>query len=100
MLLSSLQMIQEPNFIAVTVTFLLLLTVLRYWTFFAFLKSSMIVSQKGLPSLALPLNKEKEPFPILFDAMINWLSLLKRQHTFTDEDASISWSNETSIDFY
>lgn len=93
MLLSTLQIFQEPDFIAMTVTFLLVLTLLRYWTVISFLKPSMTVGQGFFPAIELPLNKEKETFPILLDSLIVWLSLLKRQHTFTDEDASISFSN-------
>ncbi len=92
-MISILQILLEPEFISLTVTFLLMLTIFSYWSAITLLKPKMV-----LPADATCLKPVKTLLRAHFvrtspNFIINWLAITKKCSAITDDEDSFSFSN-------
>lgn len=92
-MISILQLLLEPEFISLTVTFLLMLTIFSYWSAITLLKPKMV-----LPADAICLKPVKITLRAHFyrsspNFIINWLAINMKCSAITDDEDSFSFSN-------
>lgn len=92
-MISILQILLEPEFISLTVTFLLMLTIFSYWSAITLLKPKMV-----LPADAICLKRSKLSLKARFhraspNFIINWLAVTMKCSAITDDEDSFSFSN-------
>ncbi|HAO5757737.1 TPA: hypothetical protein IP900_002091 [Listeria monocytogenes] len=88
-MISILQILLEPEFISLTVTFLLMLTIFSYWS----LKPKMVLPADAICLKQVKISLRAQIYVTSPNFVINWLAITRKCSAITDDEDSFSFSN-------
>ncbi|MBC1979979.1 hypothetical protein HCA57_02240 [Listeria welshimeri] len=92
-MISILQLLLEPEFISLTVTFLLMLTIFSYWSAITLLKPKMVLPADAICLKPVKITLQAHSYRSSPNFIINWLAITMKCSSITDDEDSFSFSN-------
>ncbi|ADB68269.1 hypothetical protein EG888_01640 [Listeria monocytogenes] len=92
-MISILQILLEPEFISLTVTFLLMLTIFSYWSAITLLKPKMVLPADAICLKPVKISLRAHFYRTSPNFVINWLAITRKCSAITDDEDSFSFSN-------
>ncbi|MBC1445324.1 hypothetical protein HB805_02050 [Listeria welshimeri] len=92
-MISILQLLLEPEFISLTVTFLLMLTIFSYWSAITLLKPKMVLPADAICLKPVKITLRAHFYRFSPNFIINWLAITMKCSAITDDEDSFSFSN-------
>ncbi|MBC1521067.1 hypothetical protein HB912_05290 [Listeria aquatica] len=84
------QMFSEPEFISISVTFLLTLAIFRFWPAIRFLKPTMTTHVRAIQVFHLPIGKVKINALQPLNFVVNWIVVALKKTQPSDDETHCS----------